>query len=123
MQVPLQLTFRNMDPDAVVEAEVREKAAKLEEFCNRITACHVTVEAPHRHHRQGGVYHVRIHLSLPAHRDVIVNQEPEIDRCHEELQVALRDAFKAARRQLQDATQRLQGTVQVNAARSTAAEG
>jgi ribosome-associated translation inhibitor RaiA len=115
MQVPLQIAFKNMDHDAAAEAEIREKAAKLEQFSDRITSCHVTVEAPHTRHLQGSVYRVRIHLALPAHQGVVVDREPEVDQSHADLRVAIRDAFKAARRQLQDAMRQLQGAVKTHA--------
>lgn len=50
MAYPLQITFRNMAPSAAIEASIREKAAKLEVFYERIMSCRVIVEAPHRHH-------------------------------------------------------------------------
>jgi ribosomal subunit interface protein len=101
MQVPMQISFRNMDRSDSVDADVREKVAKLEEFCDRITSCNVVVEAPHRHHHQGNVYLVRIHISVP-HRELVVNREPAANHAHEDVYVAVRDAFKAIRRQLED---------------------
>ena len=53
MQIPLQISFRNMDPSPAVEARIREKAAKLERFHDRIIGCTVVVEAPHRSQNQG----------------------------------------------------------------------
>ena len=53
MQIPLEISFRNMDPSPAVEARIREKAAKLERFHDRIIGCTVVVEAPHKHHHKG----------------------------------------------------------------------
>lgn len=108
MQVPLEVSFRNMERSPELEAAVREKAAKLEEFYDRITACRVVVEAPHEHHQKGNLYHVRVYLSLPEH-DVAVDRDPGEHHAHEDVQVAIRDAFKAARRQLQDVVRKLRG--------------
>ncbi|MGB1547306.1 MAG: HPF/RaiA family ribosome-associated protein, partial [Alphaproteobacteria bacterium] len=58
METPLQISFRNMDPSEAVEANVREKAEKLERFFDRITSCRVVIEAPHRHHHKGKLYNV-----------------------------------------------------------------
>ena len=74
MQIPLQISFRNMDPSPAVEAVVREKAAKLDRFFERIVSCDVTIEAPHRHHHKGKLYKVRIDIGMPG-KDVHVNQE------------------------------------------------
>lgn len=101
MQIPLQITFREMDPSAAVDERVREKAAWLEQFCDDITACHVVVEERHRHQHQGRLFHVRIDLTVP-NKVLIVNRDPEERQAHEDVYVAIRDAFDAARRQLED---------------------
>jgi ribosomal subunit interface protein len=100
MQVPLQITFREMDPSDAVEKAIREKAEKLEEFHGRLTSCHVVVETPHRHHHKGRVHHVKIHLAMPGH-DITIDREPELG-AHEDIYVAIRDAFDASVRQLRD---------------------
>ena len=39
MEIPLQISFRNMDPSPAVEERIRKKAAKLERFHDRIIGC------------------------------------------------------------------------------------
>ncbi|MDH5470000.1 MAG: HPF/RaiA family ribosome-associated protein, partial [Gammaproteobacteria bacterium] len=63
MQIPLQITYRNMEPSAAVEANIRGKAAKLDQFSDQIMSCRVVVEAPHGHHHQGNLFQVRIDLT------------------------------------------------------------
>lgn len=109
MQMPLEISFRNMERSENVETDIRQRVAKLEEFCDRIIGCHVIVEVPHRHHRKGALYHVRIHITVPPRREISVDREPHEHQAHEELSVAIRDAFKAARRQLQDYTREIRG--------------
>ena len=101
MQVPLEIVFHNVDRSAAVEAAVRERVAKLERFAENITSCRVTVEAPHKNHQQGNLYKVRVDLHFPG-GEAVVNRSPSENQAHEDVYVALRDAFKAARRQLQD---------------------
>jgi ribosomal subunit interface protein len=101
MQAPLEIVFHNVDRSPAVEAAVRERAAKLELFAENITSCRVTVEAPHRNHQQGNLYTVRVDLRFPG-GEIIANRSPSENHAHEDVYVALRDAFKAARRQLQD---------------------
>ena len=101
MQVPLRVTFRDMEPSPAIDERVRERAAALEQFCGDITACHVVVEEHHRHHHQGRLFHVRIDLTVPG-TVLIVNREPHEHHAHEDVYVAIRDAFDAARRQLED---------------------
>jgi ribosomal subunit interface protein len=114
MQIPLQISFRNMDPSPAVEAIVREKAAKLDRFFERIVSCDVTIEAPHRRHHKGKLYKVRIDIGVPG-KDVHVNQEGPKNQAHEDVNVAIRDAFDAAVRQLEDHARRLRGDVKSHA--------
>jgi cold shock CspA family protein/ribosome-associated translation inhibitor RaiA len=112
MQVPLEIVFHNCDRSPAVEAAVRERAAKLERLANGITSCRVTVEAPHKHHQQGNLYTVRVDLRYPG-GEAVVNRSPGVNHAHEDVYVALRDAFKAARRQLQDRLRVRRGDVKV----------
>ena len=114
MQIPLQISFRNMDPSPDVEAMVREKAAKLNRFFERIVGCDVTIEAPHRRHHKGKLYKVRIDTGMPG-KDVHVTQEGPKNQAHEDINVAIRDAFDAAVRQLEDHARRLRGDVKSHA--------
>ncbi|MBD3676179.1 MAG: HPF/RaiA family ribosome-associated protein [Planctomycetaceae bacterium] len=114
MQVPLELSFRNMETSPELEELIQEHVDKLEEFFDRITACRVVVEAPHQHHHKGNLYQVRIYLSVPEH-DIVVDRSPEKDRAHEDIQIAIRDAFDAARRQLQDFVRKLRHEVKEHA--------
>lgn len=101
MSMPLQITFRGLEPSPALEERIRQKARHLELLHDRITRCHVIVERPARHHKKGGVYEVSIHLSLPGAR-IDVAREPGVDHAHEDVYVALRDAFDRAVRQLED---------------------
>jgi ribosomal subunit interface protein len=101
MQQPLQISFHDVDPSPALEARVRELAAHLERFQDRITSCHVHIEAPHRRHHQGQLYDVRIQLRVPG-KDIVVNHEGSNNHAYEDVYVALRDAFDAAARRLED---------------------
>lgn len=101
MQIPLQITFQNMEPSDAVEANVRKKADELERFAEHITRCRVIVEAPHKHQHKGNIYGVKIDITLPGD-EIIVSRHPEQNHAHEDIYVAIRDAFNAARRQLED---------------------
>jgi ribosomal subunit interface protein len=113
MDFPLDISFRNMDPSPAVEARIREKAEKLERFHDRIIACTVVVEAPHRHHNKGKLYSVRIDISVPG-TDLVVDRAKPLDHSHEDVYVAVRDAFNAAARQLEDYTRRMRGDVKTH---------
>jgi len=115
MQMPLQISFHGMEPSPAIEARIREKSAKLERFSNRIVGCRVVVEAPHRHHRHGKLYNVRIDLSVPG-KDVFVGHSGPLNHAHEDVNVAIRDAFNAAARQLEDHARQMRGDVKTHAA-------
>ena len=119
MILPVQVSFRNMPHSDSIEAMVREEAAALDRYYSHIMGCRVMIEAPHRHCEEGGHHHVRIDLTVPG-GEIVVKREPtlyprqqdvqeeeftkerEIERSHKHLQVAIRDAFSAVRRRLQD---------------------
>jgi ribosomal subunit interface protein len=101
MQIPLQITSRSFPLTEAIETAIHEKVAKLTQFYDRIISCHVTLDTVAKGHQQGQLYHVQVDLKVPG-RDIVVNRNPTQDHAHEDLYVALRDAFNAAKRQLQD---------------------
>jgi len=113
MQVTPQITFRDVEPSAALETAINDKMAKLEEFYDQIIACHVMVEQPHRHHHQGRIYSVHIDITLPQGK-VVVSRNPQDNHAHEDFHVALRDAFDAAYRQLEDFQRRQRGDVKAH---------
>ena len=105
MQLEPQIIFRNIAPSEAIEANVRKHIAKLDRFHERIMGCRVVIEAPHRHQHHGKLYHLRIDMTEPG-GEVVVNHNPPEDQSHEDIYVAIRDAFDAAKRQLQDYVRR-----------------
>jgi cold shock CspA family protein len=127
-----------MAPSEVVEAHIREAAEKLDAFCQEIMSCRVLVETPHQHHRKGKRYHVRIDVTAPG-AEFVIKRAPRLvtDRptrfhkapdqveleesrelskygVHDDIQLAIRDAFDAARRKLQDYARRRRGVVKLH---------
>jgi cold shock CspA family protein/ribosome-associated translation inhibitor RaiA len=115
MKIPLQITFRGFPHSDAVEANIREKALKLDQFFPDIMGCHVVVEAQHKHHQHGNLYHVSIDLTVPG-REVAVTRDPRQHQAHEDVYVAIRDAFDAARRRLEDYARELRGDVKAHEA-------
>ncbi|TNF39031.1 MAG: ribosome-associated translation inhibitor RaiA, partial [Gammaproteobacteria bacterium] len=73
MQQPLQITFRDIPYSDALEADIREKAAKLDQFYDHIMSCRVVVELPHGHHHKGKLYHVTIDITVPG-EELVVNR-------------------------------------------------
>ncbi|MFI5305890.1 MAG: ribosome hibernation-promoting factor, HPF/YfiA family [Polyangiales bacterium] len=105
MQRPLQISFRGMESSPAIEERIQERVGRLERVFDRITSCHVTVEAPHQHHQKGRIFDVRIDLRVPG-AELMTKHEGSHNHAHEDVYVALRDAFDAAERRLEDYAQR-----------------
>lgn len=112
MQNSVQIAFHGLDHSDAVETRIREKVAKLEQFCDRITGCRVTVEMHHRNtsnlHHKGEPYHINIDITVPGDK-IVVKRAPKDPHVHEDIGVALRDAFATAERQLKDYTRKQRG--------------
>ena len=109
MQIPLQVTFRDMEHSDAVETRIREKAEKLQRYYDRIMGCRVVVEMPQRHKHQGKLHSVRIDLTVPG-AELVANHTQ-----HEDVYVAIRDAFDAMSRQLEDFARKQRGEVKTHA--------
>ena len=101
MQVPLEINWRGIDNSPAVEEEVRKRVDKLAQFFDPILSCRVVVEKPQGQHHKGDLFHVSINLKVPD-KEIVTNRSPAVDHSHEDIYVCIRDAFDAARRQLQD---------------------
>jgi len=110
MRLPLQITFRNMEQSDAVEAKIREKTEKLNQFCDDIMGCRVVVELSHKNHHKGNTFHVRIDITVPD-GEIVVSRSPDQRQSHQDVYVAIRDAFDAARRQLEDYVCRRRGEI------------
>lgn len=131
---PVQVTFRKLPHSDAIEAFIREKAEGLDKYYSHIMSCRVIVEVPHRHNREGPHCHVRIDLAVPG-GEIVIKREPtlharqqdteveecakcmEIERSHKHLKVAIREAFDAARRKLQDYPRRQRADVKTHKVR------
>jgi ribosome-associated translation inhibitor RaiA len=101
MPLTLQIVFRNMDASVSAEALVRQRAAELEHFSDRLGACRVVLDCVHRRQQQGRLYQVHIDLAAPGGQ-IMVTHDAGTNHANDDVNVAIRHAFDAARRQLQD---------------------
>lgn len=105
MKTPVQITFRGIEASTAIDDYIRRRAAKLETFSNRMTRCHMTLEAPHHRQKHGATYRVRIEMSVPG-ADLVVGDRSRADSLHQDLYAAIDDAFDDAGRVLQGHVQR-----------------
>jgi ribosome-associated translation inhibitor RaiA len=112
MQRPLKITSRDFALTPAIEDQIRARIATLEQFWDRITGCEVTVEAPAvHHHRKGGPFVVRIRMLVPG-GELEVNRQSGSD-----FAVALREAFAAAKRRIEDHVRELRHDIKNHPAR------
>jgi ribosome-associated translation inhibitor RaiA len=121
----LQTTFLNTPRSEAVIARIQKEVDTLGKYNDRITRCHVQVEAPAQHHHHGIPFQIRIELHVPG-KELVVAHTPtagttaaqnsderprksqEFEAAHQDAYIAIRDSFRAMRRQLKDHTQRIQ---------------
>jgi ribosomal subunit interface protein len=108
MQVPLEISTRRIELSPDLEADLRRRATKLERLYDRITSCRIAVERPSEHHNEGGPYRVRLDITAPG-------SELVADKQAEDLSLAIRDAFQAAERQIEELAQRRRGEIKTPA--------
>ena len=94
-----QVVFRNIEHSPAVEEAVYKRLEKLERYCDEIQSLRVTLEAPHNNHHKGKVYHVGVEALVPNH-EVVVTHDQHDKHSHEDIYVAIRDAFNAVERRL-----------------------
>jgi len=112
MKLPLQIAFRDVPRSEAVEADIREHAARLETLCDHIMSCRVTVKEPARHKRQGKLFAVHVDLKVPGEEIASTRRHED-----EDVHVAVRDAFDAVKRRLEDYVRRQRGQTKPHEAR------
>ncbi len=105
MRIPLQITLHGIEHSDALYNAIREKAAKLDRYYDRIMSCRVVLELAGRHKRHGKQFTVRLDLKVPGGEIAVTHEHDE------DLQIALRDAFDAARRRLEDYARGQRGDV------------
>ncbi len=128
----VEVTFRNLKTSTWLEREIRQRAGKLETYCPDIVACRVLVSKPHRHHEHGNRFDVHIDLVVPG-EEIAVSHSPrlrevkardaaaaakklEIEGMKKDVLLVVREAFAAAKRQLQDYARRRRLAVKAHTA-------
>ena len=111
METPVHIEFQGMEPQEGLRVEIARHVAALEKRYGRITSCRVVLKSPGQHHRTGGLFEVHIRIALPDEKEVNVGHKPDADGRHADVNSAINDAFKHARRRLQNQVRRMQGHV------------
>jgi len=107
MTMPVEVHFHGLEKSTAVEERVREKVDKLARHFDRMTHCRVVVEAPHRNPQRPKIYQIKIEVGVPGRSPIVVSHERAGGDATEELGLALRDAFEAALRKVDDVSTKL----------------
>ena len=111
--LPLEISFRNTDRSPAVERVVRQRAQALARHCDRLMHCRVVIEMTGRSQRKGRLYRARIDMKLP--RQIIsVGHASKANPGHADVFLAVRHAFDAASRRVQDFSRRRRGDVKLH---------
>jgi ribosome-associated translation inhibitor RaiA/cold shock CspA family protein len=110
MDLPLEIAFHNLDTSEPLEARIRERVAKMHRMFAHINSCRVVVEVPHRSPENPLEYHVRVETRVPE-RELVVSRDPGDRRAHFDPYIAVRDAFDAMERQLEQYSRKVRGDV------------
>lgn len=104
-----QVVYHNIDQTEAISDAVQKRIDKLERYCDQIINGRVVLDSPHNNHHKGRVYSVTIEIHTPA-LEVRVNQDQHDKQAHEDLYVAIRDAFNVAERQLKSVDKKHRAT-------------
>ena len=125
MAVQPQIAYRDVEPSPALDRLIQAETAKLERFFHGIVSCRVLVEHSNRRHKHGSPYNVRLDLSLPG-AELVVNHSDDVrpvrpasddepervhksaeHEGHKDPQLAVRAAFAALKRRLQEHVKQL----------------
>jgi len=111
METPLRISFQGSDPSDALRRMIVEQVDSLEQLCGRLTACHVVIQVPDKHHRTSGLYSANIHMTLPGGIDINVDHTPQADDRFASPQFAVTDAFRRAKRLMKERVHKQRGAV------------
>jgi len=111
METPLRISFQGSDVSEALSQMIVGHVDALEHLYGRLTACHVIIRVPDKHHRTGGLYNANIHMTLPGGIDINIDHTPQADERFSSPQFAVSDAFRRAKRLIKEHVHKQRGDV------------
>lgn len=105
---PVQITYHGLEASPALTELIHTRAQQLERVSDRIHSVRVLVDAPHQHRQKGNHYRVRIELTMPG-QDLVIGHDDEERDGDEDAYQAVRHAFDALRRRLDESIERQHG--------------
>jgi ribosomal subunit interface protein len=100
MQLPVEISYRGVEKSDQLDELIRNKAARLDRFCDHINRCDVVIEQPNHTQHSGNPFRVRIDVTVPPGHELVADERQSVHEMHEPLSRVINDAFKAMERQL-----------------------
>ncbi|MBD3334941.1 MAG: ribosome-associated translation inhibitor RaiA [Candidatus Eisenbacteria bacterium] len=108
MQIPIEISYRNIAKNSDLDGLIRERAEKLTRVCGSLVSCRVAVEKPQEQQDSGNPYRVRIDVRVPPGNELVVRKEPGQEKTQTDVRAVVNDAFDAMSRRLRDLNDRRQ---------------
>lgn len=121
MIIPLEITYRGVEKREAIDSLIREKADKLDRYCDHISSCRIVIESRHQHQQSGQPFRVRIDIKVPPGHEVVVSSDSSGGGIHDELHAVLNDAFDAAGRKLKALSEKQRGETKKHPLQETGA--
>ena len=118
MQTPIEVTFEHCESSPEIWAEIAKQAKRLEKFGPLVTSCRVAIGRPNARRRSGDLFAVHLHIALPERKDVVVDRTHGDAPEREHALVAIREAFDAAVRQVEEAAREMRGPIKTRLAQA-----
>jgi len=112
MQVPLEISFHNIESSNRAEQEIRARVADLERLYDRLVSCRIRIDQRAKDETGTIPPVVHIELGIPGRDDVVVSHEPDHllrKYQHPDLHKAINEAFRIAERRLLDLKEQREG--------------
>ncbi len=106
MQLPVEISYRGVEKSDQLELLIRDKAARLDRFCDHISRCDIVVEHPNHSQHSGNPFRVRIDVTVPPGHELVADEKQGAHEMHESLSKVINDAFKTMERQLKTLVER-----------------
>ncbi|MFK8185870.1 MAG: HPF/RaiA family ribosome-associated protein [Phormidesmis sp.] len=116
MKIAPEISYRGIRKTDALDRLIHEKIGKIERFYHQISSCRVAVEKVHDHPDSGSPYKVRLDITVPESREIVVNQSPKMGEPHTPLEAVIRDAFETAGRQLKSMNEQQHNPMKAQAA-------
>lgn len=111
MQVPLEISYHNIEGSQWIDEYITERAEHLDKICDGLISCRVVVERSQHQHQKGNPFRVRVEATMPPQKDIIGDKEEVVEDTRVQLRPIIRHAFDAVEKQVKKQREMTRGNV------------